>query len=103
MTAKSQKPEASRLAGCSSGPWISAVLVALAFLFLAHAPAFAQEAQKGFVPAESIARQEVPSGPLILSAYAFVWVAVLVYVISLWRRIARVERELGEVNRKIAR
>jgi CcmD family protein len=80
-----------------------ALLLAFGFGLLACASALAQEAQKGFVPAESVARQEIPSGPLIYSAYAFVWFAVLVYVISLWRRIARVERELAEVNRKLAR
>jgi CcmD family protein len=63
----------------------------------------AQEAPKGFVPAESVARQEVPAAPLIYSAYAFVWAAVLVYVVILWRRIARVERELGDVNRKLGK
>src|SRR5205085_10044898 len=37
----------------------------------------AQEAQKEFVPADSIPRQELPSGPLLYGAYAFVW-AVLI-------------------------
>ncbi len=37
------------------------------------------------------------------TAYAFVWAVLIVYVFILWRRIARVERELGEVNRKLAK
>jgi CcmD family protein len=63
----------------------------------------AQDAQNEFVPAETLQRQELPSGPLLYAAYAFVWAAVLVYVFVLWRKLARVERELGEVNRKLGR
>jgi CcmD family protein len=65
--------------------------------------AWAQEAQREFVPAESVARHELAPGPLVYGAYAFVWAAVLVYVFLLWRRLGRVERELGDVNRKLAR
>ena len=61
----------------------------------------AQEAQNQFVPAESVQHQEIPSGPLLYTAYAFVWAAVLVYAFVLWRRIGRVERELAEVSRKV--
>ena len=79
-----------------------ALLAAFGFWLLAL-PAIAQEAQREFVPADSIARPELPSGPLIYIAYAFVWAAVLVYVLMLWRRIGRVERELAELHRKITR
>jgi len=61
----------------------------------------AQDAQNEFVPADTLQRQELPSGPLLYGAYAFVWAAVLVYVFVLWRKLARVERELGEVTRKL--
>lgn len=61
----------------------------------------AQEATKEFVPADTVAKQELPSGPLIYAAYAFVWAAVLMYVLVLWRKLGRVERELSELNRKI--
>ena len=62
----------------------------------------AQEAQNQFVPAESVQRQELPSGPLVYAAYAFVWAAVLVYAFMLWRKLGRVERELSEVSRKVS-
>ena len=84
--------------------WKNSVALLLAFGFwLLALPAVAQEAQREFVPADTLARPELPSGPLIYTAYAFVWAAVLVYVLILWRRIGRVERELGELNRKLAR
>ena len=80
----------------------AALLLASGFWLLAWpALALAQEAQREFVPADSIVRPELPSGPLIYIAYAFVWAAVLVYVLMLWRRIGRVERELGELHRKL--
>lgn len=70
---------------------------------LASLPGWAQEAQKEFVPAESIPRQELASAPLLYGAYAFVWAALLVYVFILWRKIGRVERELADVNRKLSK
>jgi CcmD family protein len=63
---------------------------------------WAQDAQKEFVPADSIAKQEIPAEPLLYGAYAFVWAALIVYVFFLWRRIGRVERELRDVNRRLA-
>jgi CcmD family protein len=63
---------------------------------------WAQDAQKEFVPADSVAKQELPAEPLLYSAYAFVWAVLLVYVLLLWLRIGRVERELRDVNRKLA-
>ncbi len=56
-----------------------------------------------FVPADQIARPELSPGPLLYGAYAFVWVALLVYVFVLWRKVGRVERELEDVNRKLAK
>ena len=61
----------------------------------------AQEAQTEFVPAESLPREELAPGPLLYGAYAFVWAVLLIYVIILWRRLGRVERELGEVRRRM--
>jgi CcmD family protein len=46
-------------------------------------------------------RETLAASPLVLAAYAFVWVALLVYVFLLWQRIGRVERELADVNAKL--
>jgi len=67
------------------------------------ASVMAQDAPNQFVPAETLPRQEIASGPLLYGAYAFVWAALLVYVFILWRKIGRVERELGELTRKLRR
>jgi CcmD family protein len=60
-----------------------------------------QPAPDEFVPLSEIPPEEqLPAAPLLVTAYAFVWVAVLWYVWSVWRRLARVERELGDVARR---
>jgi CcmD family protein len=61
----------------------------------------AQEAPNEFVPAETIQRPELPAGPLVYAAYSFVWLALLVYVFILWRKLGRVERELAEVRDRL--
>ena len=71
-------------------------------LFAGAVTLWAQTPQSQFVPAESIPKQEVAPGPLLYGAYAFVWGALVVYLFLLWRRIGRVERELADVNRRLA-
>lgn len=58
---------------------------------------------EGFVPVrpEDMAKEQLPAAPLVFAAYAFVWLALVVYVYSLWRRVARVERDLVDVNSRL--
>ena len=63
---------------------------------------FAQNPQKEFVPVQPGTLQEsIPAAPLVFIAYGFVWVALAVYVVVIWRRLANVERELGDLNRRL--
>ena len=63
---------------------------------------FAQNPQKEFVPVQPGTFQEsIPAAPLVFIAYGFVWVALAVYVVVIWRRLASVERELGDLNRRL--
>lgn len=56
----------------------------------------------GFVPMRPDQMQEqLPAAPLVFAAYAIAWVGVLVYVLMMWRRLGRVERELAEVQARI--
>jgi len=62
----------------------------------------AQNPQKEFVPVQPGALQEsIPAAPLVFVAYGFVWVALAVYIVVLWRRLSSVERELGDLNRRL--
>lgn len=71
---------------------------ALLLLALLAGSAMAQEFQKIDAPV----RQEMPASPLVAAAYGFIWLAVLVYVLFVARGLARVGREIAELERKVA-
>jgi CcmD family protein len=59
--------------------------------------------QGDFVPAKDLPPQEtIPAAPLVMGAYAFVWAALLVYVWTVWRRLLRVEKEVRDLNARLA-
>ena len=45
----------------------------------------------------------MPAAPLLIAAYAFVWVAVLVYLWTIWRRLGKVEAEMQTLAQKTTR
>lgn len=59
--------------------------------------------QEGFVPVDELGdvKEELPATPLVAAAYGIAWLAVLVYVWTLWRRLNQVERELVDVSRRL--
>jgi CcmD family protein len=75
-----------------------------AFFFVAL-PALALQPPSppdGFVPASSLPGQEqLPAAPLVIVAYAVVWLLVLGYLWSIWSRLSRAERELADVSRRL--
>jgi hypothetical protein len=64
---------------------------------LAPAVARAQE----FVKVEGAAREELPAGRFVAAAYAFIWIAVLAYVVVLARGLARVRKDADELRGKV--
>jgi CcmD family protein len=78
-----------RLLVASSCAVLAIALSAMAVL--AQAPA----AQDGFVPITELpASQQLPAAPFLIGAYAFIWLAVMVYLWSIWRRLGKVEHEM---------
>jgi CcmD family protein len=79
------------------------VLLFLLVLVLAPA-AFAQqpprpEPQDEFVPISELPPQDqLPSAPLLIGAYAFVWLALGGYVLSVARRLGSVQREIERLD-----
>jgi CcmD family protein len=65
-------------------------------------PARPPAAQEEFVPVSDAGQEQLPAAPLVMAAYAVAWLAVFLYVWSIWRRLTRVERELGDVSRRLA-
>lgn len=57
----------------------------------------------GYEPVSSLpATQEtLPAAPLVMAAYAFVWLMLMAYLWSIWRRLGAVERELTGVTRRL--
>jgi CcmD family protein len=83
------------------------LLIALTSFVLVSAPAFAMQPPTGqseFVPVDSLpAADQLPAAPLLVTAYAFVWIAVMVYLWSIWRRLNKVEDEMRALAQKVPR
>ena len=79
-------------------------VVALLLACLAGpAAAFAQpqqpQQQDGFEPIEDLPPQDqLPAAPLLIAAYSFVALALFTYLISVSRRLGRVQRELARLE-----
>jgi len=63
-----------------------------------------QPGQSEFVPVTEIpASEQLPAAPLLITAYAFVWIAVFAYVWLMWRRLGKVEQELATLSARLDR
>lgn len=79
----------------------AAALVVLASGLYAGAAIGAQQPQEEFVPIDQVPPEDqLPAAPLLVAAYAIVWVVVFGYLWSLWRRLGTVERELANLSRR---
>jgi hypothetical protein len=81
------------------------VLTTVSCFLLATAPALvAQDAtpgQSGFVPLDSMPpREQIPAAPLLLSSYAFFLVLMIFYLWTIWRRVAKVEKDMHDLERR---
>ena len=104
----------SRSRRTTAGAWVVALglLIAASGGVLAQAAAAApgqdgrvapKEPAEQYVPVKSIPQQDsLPAAPLLVVAYGFVWVALLVYVWSIWRRLMKVEHEIQALSSRIA-
>ena len=58
-----------------------------------------QPAQDEFVPLDSVPPEDqLPAAPLLVAAYALLWIAVVGYLWSIWRRMGAVERDLSDLS-----
>jgi CcmD family protein len=57
-------------------------------------------AQDEYVPIDQLPDEDkLPAGPFLVGAYTVAWLAILVYLWMLWRRLGKVEQELQEARR----
>jgi hypothetical protein len=55
----------------------------------------------GFVPVTDAQQQEeLPSPPLLMSAYAVAWIAVFGWAWTIWTRLGRVEHDIVDARRR---
>ena len=44
--------------------------------------------------------EQMPAAPLLVAAYAFIWIAAMFYLWTIWRRLNKVEEEMRALTRK---
>ncbi|MCX6544280.1 MAG: heme exporter protein CcmD [Acidobacteria bacterium] len=55
-----------------------------------------------FVPITTLPPvEQLPAAPFLIGAYVVVWLVLLVYVWSIWRRMKKMERELADLQRRV--
>ena len=73
-------------------------------LLLLNALVYAQPGQSEFQPVTEIpAGERLPSAPLVIAAYAFVWLAFMVYVWMMWRKLGKVDDELKHLSTQMGK
>jgi CcmD family protein len=74
------------------------VLSALATMAFAFQP---PPGQDGFVAAKDLPpTEQIPAAPLLVAAYAIIWVAAVFYLWTIWRRLNKVEADIRALARK---
>jgi CcmD family protein len=62
----------------------------------------AAPAQDEFVPISELpAEEQLPAGPLLIAAYAVVWIVIAVYLWTLWRRFLRAEQDVKSLSSRL--
>lgn len=90
--------------------FVAAALLAAPAAAVSAAPASAsasstqpQPPQEEFVPIDQVPPEDrLPAAPLLVAAYAVVWVVVFGYLWSIRRRASALDRELAELSRRAA-
>lgn len=73
-------------------------------LLLINAALYAQPGQSEFQPVTEVpASEQMPSAPLVIAAYAFVWLAFTAYTWMMWRKLGKVEHELQTLSTQIGK
>jgi hypothetical protein len=79
--------------------WVLALFVILVqvSVLLAQPP----EAQTEFVPIDELPpTEQLPAAPFLVAAYAFVWLAAMYYLWTIWSRLGKVEREIQALRQR---
>jgi CcmD family protein len=55
-----------------------------------------------YVPFTPTPGEVLPAAPLVMTAYAFAWLVIFLYMRSIWRRLERVERDIASATQQLA-
>jgi CcmD family protein len=76
---------------------------AIAFVTLAGTVLAQPPQQNEFVPVDTLPpADQLPSAPLLIAAYVFVWLATLFYLWTIWKRLGKVEAEVRTLESRRA-
>ena len=82
------------------------IWIAVLSFALLGAPVFAQPqggAPEGFVPLSSLPPgEELPAARFVIGSYAFFLVLMLFYLWTIWNRLAKVEKDMRDLERRQA-
>jgi CcmD family protein len=82
------------------------LIAAVFLLLLAASSALAAQPpapQNEFIPIDKLPpADQLPSAPLLVAAYAFVWIATMFYLWTIWRRLNKVESEMRGLEQRSA-
>ena len=57
--------------------------------------------QEQWIPIDQLPpTDQLPAAPLLIGAYAFVWIATMAYLWSIWRRLGKIEDEMRSLERR---
>ena len=82
---------------------IRRIVIALWSVVLAGASALAVQLpqQSEFVPVTELpASDQLPAAPYLIAAYVFVWLAGMLYVWTVWRRLNKVEADMRVLEQR---
>ena len=51
-------------------------------------------------PVARLHGEQLPGGALVVVAYGFIWIATMVYIWFLWRRLSKVENEMRTLHQR---
>ena len=86
---------------------VKRVFVMFCSVVLLAAPALAFQPPAGqseFVPINELPpADQLPAAPLLIAAYAFVWLALMIYLWSIWRRLGAVDADMRKLEQRSGR
>lgn len=78
-----------------------AIVLLWSVALMVPAVAYAQGGQNEFVPVNQLPpTEQMPAAPLVIAAYAFVWLATIFFLWSIWRRLGKVQADIDALQRR---